>query len=168
MACTIRCVPLTNGPAITDVPRETFRIRTTRRYLSSLVERFPTAVAHPVEMIVPSGATNSIDAAGTGKGRSSSPLHDSHYFHFEQSFPESFHATPDTCAAACRDLIAAGVEDLKGNLINARVSVNTYLDRPREPVRLYPGPSSTKDEGVAHRGVIVALCVPPDPQLRRE
>ena len=83
-------------------------------------------------------------------------------------FPESFHAASDTRAAACHNLIAAGVEDLKGNLINERVSVNTYLDRPREPVRLYPGPSSTKDEGVAHRGVIVALCVPPDPQLRRE
>ena len=80
----------------------------------------------------------------------------------------SFHATSNTRAAACGDLIAAGVEDLKGNLVSERVSVNTYLDRPREPVRLYPGPSSTKDEGVAHRGVIVALCVPPDPQLRRE
>jgi len=87
---------------------------------------------------------------------------------FTDLSPESFHATPDTCAAACRDLIAAGVEDLKGNLINERVSVKTYPDRPREPVRLYPSPSSTKNEGVAHRGVIVALCVPPDPQLRRE
>ena len=37
MACTIRCVPLTNGPAITDVLRKTSRIRTTRRCLSPLV-----------------------------------------------------------------------------------------------------------------------------------
>ena len=105
---------------------------------------------------------------GNGKGRTSSPLHDSHYFHFDRSFPESFHATSDTRTAARHNLITVGVEDLKGNLINERVSFNTYLDRTREPVRLYPGPSSTKDEGVAHRGVIVALCVPPYPQLRRE
>jgi hypothetical protein len=83
---------------------------------------------------------------------------------------------PDGRAAARRDWVAGRVEewvadrieDLKGNLISERVPVITNLDGPHEPVYLYRGPGRTKNEGVGHCGVIVALRVPPDPRLRRE
>lgn len=74
----------------------------------------------------------------------------------------------DGRAAARRDWVAGRVEDLKGNLISERVPIITNLDGPHEPVCRYQGSGSTKDEGVGHSGVIVPLCVPPDPQLRRE
>jgi hypothetical protein len=80
----------------------------------------------------------------------------------------SFHAMSDGRAAAGRDWVTGRVADLKGNLISERIPVITNLDGPHESVCRYQVPGSTKDEGVGHSGVIMALCVPPDPQLRRE
>ena len=99
-----------------------------------------------------------------GKGRTGSPLHDSHYFHFDQALPKSFHATSDTRAAARRNLVTAGVEDLERNYIGEFVAVVIDLDDPREPMRLYPGSSGAKNEGLGYCAIRVAVGVLPDTQ----
>src|SRR6516164_1249655 len=70
--------------------------------------------------------------------------------HFDRSFPESFHATPDTRAAARHNLVTVGIEDLKRNCIGEFVGVVTDLDGPREPMRLRPGSSGAKNEGLGY------------------
>jgi hypothetical protein len=105
---------------------------------------------------------------GKKGGEPPRPFINSHDFHADQSSTNSFHASREGRTAARPDFVVGCVEDLKGNLINERVSVSTNPDGPRVPVFLYQGPGSTKDEGLGHRAVIVPLCVPPDPRLRRE
>jgi hypothetical protein len=100
----------------------------------------------------------------TGSGEPVRPYHDSHYFHFDRTFPELFHATSDTRAAACHNLVATGVEDLKRNRIGEFVAVVTDVDGPREPMRLYPGSSGAKNEGLGYCAIRVAVGVLPDTQ----
>jgi hypothetical protein len=84
--------------------------------------------------------------------------------HFDRSFPELFHATSDTRAAACHNLVTVGVEDLKRNRIGELVAVVTDPDGPSEPTGLRPGSSGVKNEGLGYCAIRVALRVLPDTQ----
>ena len=83
---------------------------------------------------------------------------------FHRSFPESFHSTSDTCAAARHNLVTAGVEDLKRNCIGELIAVVTNVDGAGESVCLYPDPGGTKNEDLGYCAIRVALGVPPDTQ----
>ena len=82
--------------------------------------------------------------------------------HSDQPFQHSFEATTGTRAAARRNQVTVGVEDFKRNCVGELVRVATELDGTREPVCLYPGSGGTKNEGLGHCAVRVAVCVPPD------
>ena len=88
--------------------------------------------------------------------------------HSDQPFQHSFEATTGTRAAARRNQVTVGVEDFKRNCVGELVRVATELDGTREPVCLYPGSGGAEDEGLGHRAVSVAACVPPDTQVRSE
>ena len=82
----------------------------------------------------------------------------------DRAFPELFHATSDTRAAACHNLVTVGVEDLKRNRIGELVAVVTELNGPREPMRLYPLSGGAKNEDLGYSAIRVALRVLPDTQ----
>ena len=82
--------------------------------------------------------------------------------HSDQSFQDSFEATTGTRAAARRNQVTVGVEDFKRNCVGELVRVATELDGTREPLRCYPDSGGAKTEGLGHRAVRVAVCVPPD------
>ena len=84
---------------------------------------------------------------------------------FSEYFPHSFEATRDARGAACHNQLTVGVEDLKRNRIGELVRVVTDLDNPRQPVCLRPGAGGTKNEGLGHRAVTVAVSVPPHTQV---
>src|SRR5437667_7409645 len=95
------------------------------------------------------------------KGRTTSPLHWLSLPSAPTNFPHSFEATTGTRAAARRNQVTVGVEDFKRNCVGELVRVATELDGTREPVCLYPGSGGTKNEGLGHCAVRVAVCVPP-------
>ena len=129
--------------------------------------RLPRAANFPEPDFWP-GATSGLlvirTQYGTGKGRTSSPLHASHGLHLYRCLLHSFHATSDTRAAARHNLVTVGVEDLKRNCIGEFVGV-VDLDRPREPVGLRPDSSGAKSEGLGYCAIRVAVRVPPDTQI---
>ena len=86
----------------------------------------------------------------------------------DQSFLHSFEAAPGTRGAARSNQATVGVRDLKRNCIRELIRVATELDGPRKPVCLYPGSGGAEDEGLGHRAVSIAACVPPNTQVRSE
>jgi hypothetical protein len=106
--------------------------------------------------------------AGTGKGRTKSPLHGLSLAPALSNLSHSFESSRGTCAAARHNEVTVGVEDFKGNCISERISVNTDLDGPRKPVCLYPVSGWAKDEGLGDCTVTMALRVPPDTEAGSE
>lgn len=84
--------------------------------------------------------------------------------HLDRAFPVLFHATSDTRAAACHNLVTVGVENLKCNDIGELVAVVTDLDSPSEPTRLRPGSSGAKNEDLGYSAIRVTFRVLPDTQ----
>ena len=56
------------------------------------------------------------------------------------------------------------VSRISSAIVSEYVAVATDLDRPREPLCRYPGSGGTKNEGLGHRAISVAIRVLPDTQ----
>lgn len=98
------------------------------------------------------------------RGEPYRPVTDTHCPPLPPIFPQSFHSTSDTCAAARHNLVTAGVEDLKRNCIGELIAVVTDVDGAGESVCLYPDPGGTKNEDLGYCAIRVALGVLPDTQ----
>jgi hypothetical protein len=94
-------------------------------------------LAHPANVRM---ARDSDTIRKRKRGGPVSPLHDSHYFHIDRSFPDSFHlhATSDTRAAACHNLIAGRRHGSVGLYVGCRSVLRNFASAVFVPLAIGP------------------------------